>query len=162
MEQFMAKLSSYNLLNYLLTGVVFSFLAEKVAGRVIVPTGLLVAVFVYYFVGLVVSRFGSVVVEPALKALRVIEFCDYAEFVAASKNDPKLDVLSEQNNVYRSLVSALVLLLLLGGWGWLVRQAPLLAAWQPWLLLVGLLTLFLLSYRKQTTYVTKRVRADAP
>ena len=63
----------------------------------------LVAVFAYYFMGLVISRIGSLMIEPTLKKVGFLKSADYSKFVLASKTDNKLDVLSETNNMYRTL-----------------------------------------------------------
>ena len=60
------KISSYNIFNYLLPGIVFATLADKMINYPIANHNILVAAFLYYFVGLVVSRFGSLVIEPLL------------------------------------------------------------------------------------------------
>ena len=92
-----------------------------------------------------------------LKKLGVLEFADYKLFVAASKSDPKLEVLSEQNNTYRSLVSMVVCLLGLKIYEEVVVKFPAIAAPAPIVLAVAILVLLILSYRKQTTYITKRI-----
>lgn len=160
MSEFAARLSSYNLLNYLLSGVVFATLAEKILGRSLVSQNVLAAAFIYYFIGLVVSRFGSVVLEPILKRTGVVVFADHKDYVEASQTDPKLDVLSEQNNVYRTLAAAIVLLLLLALWGAVVGRLPLLGAMEPWIALIVVLALFVLAYRKQSGYIVSRVEAS--
>ena len=47
--------------------------------------------------------------------VRFLEFADYREFVAACKKDPKIDELSETNNMYRTLCALLLTLTLLQG-----------------------------------------------
>jgi hypothetical protein len=71
----------------------------------LVQENLVLGVFVYYFVGLVISRMGSLVVEPVLTKISFLVFVDYAEYVKASRADPKIDVLGEVNNMYRTLVA---------------------------------------------------------
>ena len=69
--------------------------------------------FLYYFLGLVVSRFGSLVIGPLLKSFSFIKFADYRAFIDASKKDTQIEVLSEANNSYRTLCALFSLLLLL-------------------------------------------------
>src|SRR5260370_14737106 len=113
MNELLAKLSSYNVFNYLLPGIVFAILAGDIIHYSIIQKDIVTGAFFYYFVGLVVSRFGSLIIEPLLKWLRFVKFADYKDFVAASQKDAKLDVLSEVNNTYRTLPSLTSLLLLL-------------------------------------------------
>jgi len=113
MNELLNKLSSYNVFNYLLPGIVFAVLAGEIIHYPIVQRDILTGAFLYYFVGLVVSRFGSLIVEPLLKALSFVKFAHYKDFVAVSHEDAKLEVLSEVNNTYRTLASLFSLLLLL-------------------------------------------------
>jgi hypothetical protein len=116
--------------------------------------------FLYYFVGLVVSRFGSLVLEPLLKRVSFVRFADYRDFIAASKKDPQIDVLSEANNTYRTLCSLFSLLLLLKLYVKVEGRFPLLRDWDATVLAVLLLVMFLFSYRKQTSYITRRIKAN--
>jgi hypothetical protein len=160
MNDLLNKISSYNVFNYLLPGVVFAILASEVTGYSIVQKDLLVGAFLYYFLGLVVSRFGSLIIEPLLKAVKFVKFGDYKDFITASQKDPKLEVLSEVNNMYRTLASLFTLLLLLKLYVLLETSFPFLKEWDKTILVVLLLIMFLFSYRKQTSYVEKRITAN--
>ena len=158
MNELLAKISSYNLFNYFLPGIVFTALASDTLRYSIAQRDLLTAAFLYYFAGLVISRFGSLVIEPVLKRFSFVHFSDYNDFLAASEKDGQLAVLSEANNTYRTLSSLFVLLLLLRLYGKLETRLPFLREWDATVLLVLLLVMFLFSYRKQTSYISKRVR----
>jgi hypothetical protein len=158
MNELLTKLSSYNLFNYLLPGVIFAILASLITSYQFVQKEIVTGLFLYYFLGLVVSRFGSLVIEPLLKGLAFVRFADYAECVKAKEDDPQIEVLSEANNTYRTLCSLFVVLLLLKLYARIEGAFPSLHAWGPTVGLVVLLLMFLFSYRKQTAYVTKRVK----
>ena len=160
MDEILQKLSSYNIFNYLLPGTLFAVVGETYSSFRLVQDDLLIAVFFYYFLGLVISRIGSLLIEPFLKAIRFVEFADYTDFVAASKIDKKLDVLSEANNMYRTLISLFTLLIILSVVDLLSQWWPTLRVGVPYALLPALLVLFLFSYRKQTNYVVKRVTTE--
>lgn len=160
MNELLSKLSSYNVFNYLLPGIVFAVLAGEIFHYPIVQRDILTGAFLYYFAGLVVSRFGSLIIEPLLKALSFVKFADYKDFIAVSQKDPKLDVLSEVNNTYRTLASLFSLLLLLKLYVKLEGKFPCLKEWDTTVLVVLLLAMFMFSYRKQTSYITKRIRAN--
>ena len=114
MKDLLEKLSSYNIFNYLFPGILVAVLSTAVSSFDLLADDIVVGVFLYYFYGLVVSRIGSLVLEPIMKRIRVVRFAPYADFVAASRIDEKIDMLSEQNNVYRTLASAFLCLTLLG------------------------------------------------
>jgi uncharacterized membrane protein len=89
-----------------------------------------------------------------------VKFEDYIDFVAVSKSDNKLEILSEANNMYRTLVSMFLLLFLIFGFNILADKWEFLKNNQDIILLTFLFFLFLLSYRKQTNYITKRIKAS--
>lgn len=60
MSELIQKLSSYNLFNYLLPGIVFSVLLEQMTSYSIVQKDLFVNPFLFYFIGLCISRVGSI------------------------------------------------------------------------------------------------------
>jgi hypothetical protein len=78
-SDFIEKISSYNLFNNLLPGVVFCLLADKFFSFSLIQSDIVVGLFFYYFVGLVISRVGSIIVEPLLKNIKIIEFTKYSE-----------------------------------------------------------------------------------
>jgi hypothetical protein len=161
MNELFNKLSSYNIFNYLLPGILFAIFAGEIIHYPLVQRDILTGAFLYYFLGLVVSRFGSLTIEPILKWLRFVKFADYKDFVLVSQKDPKLDVLSEVNNTYRSLAALFSLLLLLKLYVKLEARFPGLKEWDITIMAVLLLVMFLFSYRKQTAYITKRIKAQA-
>lgn len=160
MKEILSKLSSYNLFNYLLPGIVFVVLASKVSHYSFIQQDIVIGAFVYYFVGLVISRFGSLVIEPLLKRFSFVQFADYKDFVVASRKDEKIELLSEVNNTYRTLSSLFILLLLLRLYEKIEGRFPGLKDWQGFILVVLLLIIFSLSYRKQTSYISKRIKAN--
>jgi len=160
MNELLTKISSYNLFNYLLPGVLFAILASQTTTYQLIQKDIVTGVFLYYFMGLVVSRFGSLVIGPALKRVSFIKFDDYKAFVAASKKDPQVEVLSEVNNTYRTLCSLFCLLLLLKLYAKIEALLPVLRGWDATLLIVLLLFMFLFAYKKQTSFVVKRIKAN--
>jgi hypothetical protein len=162
MKELLDKLSSYNLFNYLLPGVLFAVITDAVTLTKLLQKDLLIGAFVYYFLGAVVSRIGSLVVEPILIRTRFIAVAPYADFVRASKEDPKLEVLSETNNMYRTLCALFLLVALVAGYDFASTFYPWLYEAAPAVCIVALFLLFLISYRKQTAYVVKRIQVHKP
>jgi len=157
MKEFLDRLSSYNLFTNFLPGILFALIAQYITSYRLLQDNILVALFEYYFIGLVISRFGSLMVEPLLKKVSFLKFAKYEEFVAASHKDQKLDLLSEVNNTYRSICSMCVLLLLLKVWDLLVPQESNFRGASIYVLIAIVLAFFLFSYRKQTNFIAKRV-----
>jgi len=161
MADIIDKLSSYNIFNNLLPGTLFAGIGSQISSYSLVETNLLIAPFLYYFYGLVISRIGSLVVEPLLKKLGFLKFAGYEDYVAASKQDASLDRLSEVNNMYRTLCSLLFFLGAVVVLNALTHAFPVIDRIVPYVGGLGLLVLFLFSYRKQTSYIAKRISANA-
>lgn len=160
MKEIIDKITSYNLFNYLFPGILFVIFSKEITQYSFVQSDLVIGVFLYYFVGLIISRFGSLVIEPIFKWTHFLEFADYEKFVSASKEDPKIEILSEANNVYRTLTSMFTLLLLLKIYELVAMKIQWLSIWTPYILIVLLLIMFLCSYKKQTQYIAKRVKGN--
>lgn len=159
MESLLDKLSSYNVFNYLLPGVVFCIVADKYFSIPLLQDSIVIGLFLYYFFGLVISRFGSLILEPTLKKLKIIEFSGYSDFLEAVKSDAKIEVLSETNNMYRSVLSTLVLLCLMFMGEAAIDHFPSLSSIFQYLALPIMIVLFGYAYKKQTSYIKKRVDA---
>ena len=158
MKDILDKLSSYNIFNYLLPGTLFIGLGDTLTSYSLIQDNILIALFLYYFIGSIISRIGSLTLEPLLKWIRFVKFAPYEDYVKASKLDPKVEVFSEQNNMYRSLCMLSIALMLLKIYDLVWNSGSSDNAPIIFIILVGLLVLFLLSYRKQTKYVVKRIR----
>jgi hypothetical protein len=154
------KISSYNIFNYLLPGILFIYLTGEISGYNLIQDNNFVGAFLYYFSGMVVSRFGSLVIEPFLKWIKFVKFKDYKLFVNASRIDSKIALLSEVNNTYRTILSMLVLFCL--QYPYLIAKDFFLISHTTTVILVIVFIsiLFLFSYRKQTAYISKRIETN--
>jgi len=157
MNDILKKLSSYNLFNYLLPGTVFALVASSTTNYEFMKPELVTGAFFYYFLGLVISRIGSIIVEPMLKWLSIVKFQPYAEFLKAAAKDKKLEILSEANNTFRTLSALALSLLVLTFWAKLESIWSILPDWTPTIVLIGLTILLLFSYQKQTGYIFSRI-----
>ena len=160
MDELFKKISSYNLFNYLLPGILFVSVVEIVTDYSLVQDDIIIGLFVYYFIGLVISRFGSLIVEPLLKKAKFIKFASYNDFVTASKKDSKIELLSEANNMYRTIISLFILLVLLFFYNYFEYKFLIPPQLSIFILIVLIIIMFLYSYKKQTSYITKRIDAN--
>ena len=157
MESLLEKLSSYNIFNYLFPGILCAVIIDHITEIPIIHSDLLTGMFVYYFIGLVASRIGSLAVEPFMKLIKVIEFAPYSDFITAAKVDSKIEVLSEQNNMYRTLIAVF---LLVGFTVLLEEVVACLGLSQTtikYCMVLLFLALFCFSYSKQTRYLKERI-----
>lgn len=168
MDTFFSKLSSYNLLNYLLPGVLFCFFARKYWGfELLQDASDLEKLFIWYFFGLLISRLGSSYVEKYLRDIKWIEYADYPEYLQACRLDNTINDLSEVNNTYRTMLA--LGLIILGGslvnllyhldtQATLCSQKELLIDKGKFCVLgFALVYIFYKAYKKQTDYIRKRV-----
>lgn len=160
MSDIISKLSSYNLFNYLFPGVIFVVFVEMTTGYSLIQKDIFIGFFVYYFLGLIISRFGSIFIEPTLKKIGVLRFSEYNDFVSASKSDSKVETLSEANNMYRTLCALFVLLIFVKIYEKLEVYFSFILEYRGIILIITFLLVFVFSYSKQTRYIKKRVDAN--
>ena len=157
---FLARLTKYEWLNRLLPGVFFVLLGKALKCPMLSPDNWVESLGVYILWGEVSSRVGALVVEPLLKAARVVRFADYSDYQDYQKaNKEYCDMLLTNVNFARTLC-ALGLLLLV------VRLFVLLPScrhfvcetfgWRDIALYVWT-TLFLFAYCWQVNFFVERI-----
>ena len=157
MKELFDKLSSYNIFNYLFPGILFVIILSKVSSFNLIQEDILIGAFLYYFIGLIISRVGSLFIEPFLRWINFLKFANYNDFVNASKGDSKIVLFSEINNMYRTLCSLFLLISIAKVYERYLMEIPFFRDYSNILLISILLLLFLFSYRKQTSFVRKRI-----
>lgn len=157
MDKIIDKITTYNIFTNMFPGVIYCYASETLFGIPLVQDKIIVAVFLYYFVGMVISRISSVIIEPLLRLAKFVQFADYTSYIAASEKDEKIGVLLETGNSYRSVVALLVCLLATGIWETVLLNYAISERYADYILLVLLLALFLFAYRKQTEYIVSRI-----
>lgn len=157
MKEIIEKISSYNIFNYLFPGILFCVLIEYLTNIKIIQDEIVSGFVIYYFIGLIISRVGSILIEPILKSLKIIHFANYREFVTQSKIDQKIELLSEINNMYRTIIACFICVFITKIY---VTFDPTLQFFMNvgWILLLLLLiVLFTFSFKKQTEFIKTRV-----
>lgn len=157
MKEIVDKISSYNLFNYLFPGILFVIFLREITNYNLVQEDFIIGAFLYYFIGLVISRFGSLIISEILQKLKFIKFADYKDFIFASDKDQKIELFSEINNMYRTIISFLTLLLLAKLYEMFSNWIGISQMLSYILLIIVLIILFVFSYKKQTGFVVKRV-----
>jgi hypothetical protein len=157
MKELLDKLSSYNIFNYLFPGILFVIILNKVSSFNLIQEDILLGAFLYYFIGLIISRVGSLFVEPFLRLIKFLKFAEYNDFVKASKDDTKIVLFSEINNMYRTLCSLFLLISISKIYEKYLMEIPFFKDYSNILIIIVLLILFLFSYQKQTNFIRKRI-----
>ena len=161
------KISSYNIFNNLFPGIIFCSVMTKITRFNFATDTIIEQFFMWYFIGMVISRIGSIFVEDTLKKIKIkgkpyLVFADYKQYTPASEANPFIATLSETNNTYRTTIS---LLICIGAfyfydsfiYDWIIKKC---AVGNKLVALVGgvfLIILFIKSYKKHTEYFEKQV-----
>lgn len=158
MEKIIEKMDSYNIFNYLLPGAIFDYMFEILFHMKLVQGNIVENLFVYYFLGMILSRIGSIIIGPICKKIKWVKFADYGDFIKASEKDDMVKLLSEVNNTYRTLLSGGIVLIVFKIYFFIVEKLSISNDINKIIAIVFIVVLFALSYRKQTKYVANRVK----
>ena len=158
MKAILEKLSAYSILGYLLPGSLFVILGERLTSFSLIQRSWIVGIVLYYFIGLVISRVGLLVVKPVLERIGLVKESPDADYMEASESDSRIDILSTQNNLFRTLCAMVMMLIGLKVGEKVIGVLPWGADVYDFIMLAGLSVLFLFSYRKQAQEVVRRVR----
>ena len=151
------KLSSYNIFTTLLPGAVFAALADRFTDHQLVQPDVITAVAFYYFLGMILSRIGALIVAPIAKMCGLVTFKPYNEYLTAYNRDELIPHLVETGNMYRTMIAVALSL------GALLLydkareeltprpEAHILA------MLVGMAALFAAAYARNTKFITRRI-----
>lgn len=161
MNEAINKISAYEFLNVLFPGVLLGvYVIELFDVSVVDDNNVLfqtiVLLCIAYFLGLVISRIGSLLVEPIARRVGLIRWSEY--YYEAEKIDKRLIILLKDLNMYRNIVSlALTIFAVTVSkrlFGLPISSLELCLR----LSMASLIfMLFLLSYRKQSILIEKRI-----
>ena len=158
MKAILDKLSAYNIFSSLLTGSLFVILGERLTSFSLIQRSWIAGIVLYYFIGLVISRVGSLIVKPVLERIGFVKDAPYEDYVEASQSDSRIDILSVRNHLFRTLCAMVMMLIGLKIGEKVIGVLPWGADVYDFIMLVGLFVLFLFSYRKQAQEIVQRVR----
>lgn len=151
------KISNYNFLNNFIPGAILCVLLKYFVGYDFIVDGTIELLVVFYFVGMVNGRIGSLFVEWLLKKTQLVTFREHRLYIEAEQKDKKIKSLSETNNLYRSIISVVLISLLMKLYKSIFELSGNFDDLSEWVLLVALMVIFTLAYRKQTKYIVSRI-----
>lgn len=161
MENILEKISSYNILNNILPGVIFIFFWDKSFSTMqfaLPKETIITSIFLYYFFGMVLSRVGSLLIEPAFKLFRIVYFEPYEKYLKALAIDKKISELLETDNLFRTMIATFFLLSFIRIIYYLIFYVEYIFHKDIFLyLFISFFILFSFAYRKQTQYIVKRI-----
>lgn len=157
MDKFFNKISEYHFIQTLVPGMIFTYCSKMFYGINFLIDKPIYDFIVILIIGLLISRIGSIVVEPILRKIKIINFCTYSDYIEASKKDSILKDLSETNNLYRAIIATFLVLPVERLYIFLRERFLWINEWSYLILSVLFIVLFIFSYRKQTKYIKERV-----
>lgn len=168
-EKIIDKVSGYEILNGIIPGAVYVYFINRITPFSIVADDICVSLILYYFIGTIISRIGSLIIEPLINKKVVyrtgtkVTYSPYEDYVKAETKDSagRIKAVSSLNNMYRSFESLGICVLVtymfsvvwqgIGVTEFVIRLLAVVG-------LLSLVLLFALSSKKQTRYLTKRVQ----
>jgi hypothetical protein len=157
MGDLLSKLESYRILNYLLPGTVFIFACDVLGIYKFESQNLFVLAFIAYFLGMTLSRIGSLFLEKPLEWIGFTKRSSYDHFILAEKADNKISTLMEEANTYRTIVATATIVGLADFVKSLLAQGTVTTRVVVTLLLISLILIYLFAYRKQVKYLARRI-----
>ena len=167
------KITSYNLFNNLLPGIVFCHVVERTTQIVIKGDSFFENLFIYYFLGMLVGRISSLFIEPMLMNMKVknkqskvkesyIRFAPYKDYVEASESNPFIKMLNESCNMYRCFISVFLLAACCKIYDcyiseWFCNLGTVGNDIKVIVMCLIIALLFAMSYKKQVDYIRARV-----
>ncbi|MEG0836038.1 MAG: hypothetical protein RR063_11030 [Anaerovoracaceae bacterium] len=157
MEKLLEKLSSYNILNNLIPGGAFVWLCGLFGIQFISSSSILEMLFIYYFLGMIVSRVGSLAIETLCKKIKIITYSSKQDYVEATKKDKLIEVLLETSNLYRTCAGMILTVGICRIYTFVSKQFNIPHEITVWMIIVVLLILFVTAFCKQTKHISSRV-----
>lgn len=160
MKELLDKISGYSIINNLIPGAVLCFFINDYLKLRIIKDEVFVNICLFYFIGIIISRVGSIIVEKVCEESKLIQKKDYGQFIEAEKNDEKLKTIAEICDLYRSIVALSIILMI----GVIIAYFKVNYSSEKTIILlvifVLLLVLMVSAYRKQTGYVVDRIKKN--
>lgn len=149
MAELFKTISNYHFFNYLFPGAIGTYYFEQIYNYSLEKSNIIILCCIYYLVGLLISRVGSLVIFPILKYW--LHFQPYDKYLCASKKDPAIVGMSTIANMYRTLIALALIMSIFE----IIHNGikhPL------FILFIFGFILLVASYIKQTRLVVKRVK----
>lgn len=162
MESILQNISEYRLLNNLIPGGFFVGVLSWAGGWASSDVNFIFILAISYVAGVILSRLGSIIVEPVARKAFKLEFAPYADYCQVEKRYPKLATMNTENNIYRTFVATGACLLLGAPLIGLLGMGNGNALCALVLLATFFIVVFMIAHIKQTNYIVNRVKSELP
>ncbi|EMH0075120.1 hypothetical protein ACQF58_11290 [Klebsiella pneumoniae] len=163
MESLIERISAYNIFNNIIPGAVFCYFFNLFFTVNLGGEGTIYNLCLFYFWGVFVSRIGSLFIEKASIKLKFVRYAHYGDYLKASRVDEDIKMFLEVNNMLRTFASVFLCLGFTHFLSFVVERFD--VKWfvlQEFSIVGSMVSVFLFlimmfAYRKQTSYIVKRV-----
>lgn len=159
MEKIIEKISNYHIFNHLVPGILFIIISDYTLGTNIYSDDIIYLFFISYFIGIAISRIGSLIVANVLYLFTKENGEDYKKYINACEKDSKIDILIQDKNMYRNICTMLILILLIKVISIINFNINISRDLKIIIVLCLMIILFAISFLKQNKYISSRIRA---
>ncbi len=157
MDALLAKLNSYHILSNLFPGAIFYNILIIFFNIKFVEFSFITEICIYYFIGIIFNRIGSLVIEKICREKNIIKFVKYEDYIKAVNKDTSIYSFVETADMYRTFLTGFIIMLLISLPVYVYMKGFSIYLFIIFAILIFLIVLFFYSYKKQVGYVTKRV-----
>lgn len=157
MSEFLKIISTYDILNSFFPGVAFCIILRRFTHFNLLGKSTFENIFICYLAGMILSRLGSLFLSSILRKTCNKYWVSYKDYIEYSKKDESIKILSDENNLYRTLITMFMALVIAKVIDLFFRKLT-----NDYVLIIAfivLAALFVLSYRKRLRQIYQRIQA---
>lgn len=159
MNEFIKQLSSYKIFNYLIPGVIYVIIIKQITSYNFIQEDIFIGLVLYYFIGMTISRVGSLIIEPLFKKVKFVIFEPYDKYYAASQKDSKVLDRLEEANSFRTYMSVFICSLATMLMEYICSKLYIDTNVLIVIVVSLLFIIYAFAYRKQISLLVKRIKA---
>ena len=153
MEKMIDKISKYNYFNNLFIGIITFVICKYYLKINFKIDEFYYEIFMIYLMGITINRIGSCFFEFLFEKFKIISKEPFNKFLEASKNDEKINILIEERNIYRSIMTLFIIAQaykLLNIWisSYIINSVAIMA----------ITVIYILAFIKQNKYIVARIK----
>lgn len=157
MDKILAAVNQYDLVVYLIPGIVFCQLTDWFYGTAFIGESPITIMITSYIFGMLIGSIGSIVIEPICKCFKIINMVNYDRWSKALDQCERVETLTTKTTVYRSWIALIVVQIILSFILPMSALALSLGKFGFYLSMCVVFLLLVMAYRKQVNYVRRCV-----
>ncbi len=158
MSDFVFLLSNFRVVSSLVPGAALCIFINDFLKVNILKDEVILNLFIFYTVGVVVGRVGSIIIEPLFESFGIIDKENYPDYIDAEIKNPKVSTIDEISRFYRSLTTLMMFIIVGIVIEYPMKMYPMTNVLVMHIVSVLMLILMIKSYSKQSKYTAKRIK----